>query len=480
MDNQNQNNDDFSEGFLIKDKSGQLKKVQDDKVVDFKSSAPPSPPKVANAPVKKQDKVSVAPLPIIKPKEEITTSDQAEKSRPAAWPVSPPAPVSPSSKADYIIEPEDEEEIKKHGEELKKMVTAAPPDLPTAMSTVINNVIGRHNLRFDDEIKKKRFFTVIESRLKNIRDSIETEEVLIRASKVGGLELAPEIAKNIISAVEEEANKLPELKLKEEPLLEEKKVTSALKDITSETEQVLKESDSMLAPAPPAFIPRPKVSAEEEKKEVISPQSEKAIAEEELAKPEEKIVIEEKKPEPPVESAVKPTPSEEPREIPFKKQAPPVSQSVSTPSVAQPVEELYQRSPEDEMAKMARIRKPEPQRPQVVDIKRPVVAVGPVEELAEIDLKELRRLGTNPKDAAEKILEKVYLLEEESWKIRMDGIKAWQSSPVHHLYLETGRQSIESGKTVEEAIQMLANEKKPHLLIEEFFAINDLNSKLIA
>jgi len=474
MNDQDQNNDDFSEGFLIKDKSGQLKKVQDDKVVDFKPATQVSQPSVTPVPKKKEQPISTPPPPPTELEKEMISPDQVEPTKPATWPLSPQAPISSSSKAAYIVEPEDEEEIKKHREELAKMTTALPSDLTKTMGTVVNKVIQRHNLSFSEEVMQKRFSKIIESRLKNIRDSIETEEVLTRAKKIGGLGLTPEAASNIIRSVEEEAGKTPELKLQEEPTFKEKKVIPKLEEIPSETGT--HEPESMLSSAPPPFIPIPKMAIKVGEKEA-SPPLPKTMVEEEatVVKPKEKVIKEEKVA---VEEQVSPPPAEP--VIKPELESKPVPRAEPASTVAQPVEDLYQQTPEDEMAKIAKVRKPESQRPQVVDIKRPASTIGPVEELGEIDLTEFRRLGTNPTAAAEKILEKVYLLEEESWQMRMDGIEAWRHSPVHQLYVATGMQSIESGQTIKEVIQTQSADNKPSLHMEEFKAINDLNSKLIA
>ena len=145
--------------------------------------------------------------------------------------------------------------------------------------------------------------------------------------------------------------------------------------------------------------------------------------------------------------------------------------------VTQNDHELYGQPPE-EMPRITPVRPIDQLRPQMADIKQPTRVVGPVDELGQTDIKEFRRLGTNPQDAAEKIIEKIDLLEEESWPMRMDGIGAWKKSPLSKLYVSIGRESMDTNRIIQEVINQRAQDGKPHVLMEEFLAINDINNKL--
>jgi 2'-5' RNA ligase len=132
------------------------------------------------------------------------------------------------------------------------------------------------------------------------------------------------------------------------------------------------------------------------------------------------------------------------------------------------------------MAHIAYARQPEPLRPQMIDIRQPMKVLGPVEEFQEIDLTEFRRLGPTPAAAINKIVEKIGLLQEESWQMRMDGVAAWQRSATNQVYVAQGRESIESGKRLEEVINSRQQAGQPYLSVNEWLAVNALNSHLIA
>ena len=106
------------------------------------------------------------------------------------------------------------------------------------------------------------------------------------------------------------------------------------------------------------------------------------------------------------------------------------------------------------------------------------VTVGPVDELRQLSLKEFRRLGNNPREAAERILGKIGLLEDESLIKKAEGIKAWQESEVYQTYLSLGAASMSARKPVEQVIREFRAASKPYLAPEEFNVVADLNRKL--
>ncbi len=100
--------------------------------------------------------------------------------------------------------------------------------------------------------------------------------------------------------------------------------------------------------------------------------------------------------------------------------------------------------------------------------------IGPVDELRIMTLNDFRRLGRNAKDSAQKIYQKIDLLEDESIQIKVAGIKAWKESEVYQDYLSIGQQSIEQGISVGDVIA----KQKNGMTQEEFEAIADLSGKL--
>ena len=101
-----------------------------------------------------------------------------------------------------------------------------------------------------------------------------------------------------------------------------------------------------------------------------------------------------------------------------------------------------------------------------------------VDELAEMNLVNFRRLSQSPYEAIKKIEDKVGFLEEDSYKKRLEGIKAWRQSPVNKIYLAIGQESIEQKKTVDTVIEDRKNSGKDYITVQEFNAIMDLNKGL--
>ena len=103
---------------------------------------------------------------------------------------------------------------------------------------------------------------------------------------------------------------------------------------------------------------------------------------------------------------------------------------------------------------------------------------GPVQELQVLDLHNWRNLGDDADSRAERLMEKINMLEEESFTKKAQGIDAWRKSPVHQEYLELGAESMGQGKEVSTLITEYEQQGKETLSIEEFAAVSDLNKKL--
>lgn len=103
---------------------------------------------------------------------------------------------------------------------------------------------------------------------------------------------------------------------------------------------------------------------------------------------------------------------------------------------------------------------------------------GPVEELEVMSLNTFRRYGSTGLERAQKILQKINILEKDSVTKKTLGITAWRKSPVYQLYLELGSASLMKGQEIS---QMIADKKiagQEVLTFEEFQAISDLNKLL--
>lgn len=104
--------------------------------------------------------------------------------------------------------------------------------------------------------------------------------------------------------------------------------------------------------------------------------------------------------------------------------------------------------------------------------------VGPIDELALMNLVDFRRISESLEQRMDKLLEKIQLLEERSYIDRIKGIQAWQASEVYSLYVEMGYTSLVEGKTLQEIISEREDSGQPALTEKEFFAISNLNKQL--
>jgi hypothetical protein len=116
---------------------------------------------------------------------------------------------------------------------------------------------------------------------------------------------------------------------------------------------------------------------------------------------------------------------------------------------------------------------------RIEDVKKAPKLTGPIDELGEMNLVDFRRLSPDPQVAAKKIKEKVEALEEEGgYARRLAGIRAWRQSPLNHLYLQIGQESINQKKSVKEIIGRRRENGEKYLTPEEFNAIIELNREL--
>jgi hypothetical protein len=112
------------------------------------------------------------------------------------------------------------------------------------------------------------------------------------------------------------------------------------------------------------------------------------------------------------------------------------------------------------------------------DVKYVPKLMGPIEELGEMNLVNFRRLSQDPNEAAKKIEEKINFLEDDRYSKRIEGIKAWRTSPINSLYLEIGQEGIIVARGIENAIKAREKSGKDFLNVKEFNAVMSLNKKI--
>ncbi|MDA0208480.1 MAG: hypothetical protein O3B64_03715 [bacterium] len=104
--------------------------------------------------------------------------------------------------------------------------------------------------------------------------------------------------------------------------------------------------------------------------------------------------------------------------------------------------------------------------------------IGPIDELGSIDARVFRRLSSNPKEAAERVLDKVESLKEERYADMVQGVKAWRKSPLSRLYVDMTRESLVSGVSITEIASKRRNNGTASLSPSEVAAIVMINQRL--
>ncbi|MEK7122577.1 MAG: hypothetical protein AAB855_01850, partial [Patescibacteria group bacterium] len=112
----------------------------------------------------------------------------------------------------------------------------------------------------------------------------------------------------------------------------------------------------------------------------------------------------------------------------------------------------------------------------IPDVKASPRLVGLTDELRALTIKDLRRMSENIAQSSQKIADKINSLAKESLSKRAEAINAWKESPAYQLYLEIGQLNLSQD------MALLAEERKAagkeYLTSDEFDALLDMNEKL--
>lgn len=312
------------------------------------------------------------------------------------------------------LTPEDHEEIKGHTERLATF--EAGPNVHDTLSPTIESIAKDNGLTFGDENLRRRFVTIMTSRIKEIRNAPDTLELLTRATKVGGMGYEPEIAEKLVMRASDEAAKFA--------------TEEGVKQLSEQQQRVVVPT----TPKPPRIPVEP--------------------------------------PPQPVPQAPKPVPVPLPSPPPPRPAMPvriPVQQVPASPAV-----------PSGFVPPMptASSRPPRTERFTIADIRGAPRLVGPVEELRVMTLGDFRHLGDGPIACIRRVYEKIQLIGKESYTKRAEGIKAWRDSETYQLYLSMGQASLLTGKTIRDIIAERQRANEPSLTEQEFSLVADLNHKL--
>lgn len=121
---------------------------------------------------------------------------------------------------------------------------------------------------------------------------------------------------------------------------------------------------------------------------------------------------------------------------------------------------VVKRQPQAERAETKKV---------IQDVRQESQPLSLADELALMDLKEFRKIGS------ENLKLKIESLAQESYGKKAQGVESWRKSPTYRLYVELGNAAVELG-SLPKAVEYLSGQGREVLTLEEFNKITDLNS----
>lgn len=363
-----------------------------------------------------------------------------------------PPPAKPKD-AGLALTPEDALEVA----QFKK----AAPSLD--LEALVQEVYLASGLATQDEAMAKRAKTIIGNRLRDVRDQMETLEIMTQPKELGGLSMGQDAARNLLNLIQARLQKTDAVAQAKVQTEKKKWVeTERLQKAQSETQTNVDQKSELEQLYQSIVSKSKKVASMPVKPAVVA-----TMLDGKSAAPANLPI-----------SAASPVPPD------FRASAAPVEAAVPTPaalparpSLPLPVT-MVKPTPASPLPAASLVAPPSfAQRPKLEDVKASPKLTGPVEELRAITIVDFRRLSKDPKEACMKIKDKIDLLGEQSYTRRSEGIAAWTASEVTRAYLELMRESL-NGTPLIGAIAAREAIKKTSLTADEFRAVADLSRQL--
>lgn len=129
------------------------------------------------------------------------------------------------------------------------------------------------------------------------------------------------------------------------------------------------------------------------------------------------------------------------------------------------------------------IRRERPQvldtgRPKVSEVKPPAKLTGPIDEIEQMDLNDLRRFAQNHQGFIDRMKERLKILEDESFEKRVTGIAAWRRSFLYQQYLSIIQDSLERNTRIPEMLGGNNESQSRNMSLREWETVNRLNWEL--
>ena len=315
-----------------------------------------------------------------------------------------------------------------------------------------------------DDYLSRRLEYIISSRLRDVRTLLELKQLLMRDSKVGGSGMTRDPADAMAAQIEEGYKKF------HDPIMQEEK--TKLDKQMEEQKVKIEQRKAHEAKEHAAWYKEKVLSRKQgdDQRTKIAEQFKQSFADSAAAASTHPMDVKEQKTEvarfgemvtavsagaQPVKAPAVPAAPRPPAISPFAKPA-------STPTPAAPIASPFGANVTS--GAVAQAARPEVKvskatvdlqtaaasaRPRLDDVKYSGPRLtGPLQEMTTLTLTEFRRMAKDPEVAAQKIIQRIEILGQESFEHKIEGIRAWQGCPLQHEYLKLVSESFKTGKPV--------------------------------
>jgi len=338
----------------------------------------------------------------------------------------PSKPNQPQKPQIEAFTEEDEKEIEQIKQEKEAALTHEPI---TSIEGVVKRVCEDKRFQFDNPVLTERCQKVVHSRVRGVRDAFATRRQLERSVEQGGVGVTGR----------------------------------SLAEMTQLLEQAVEEYHAHAG----AQIEQEKEQAQKVKEAAASAEEQRQVTEQKVM---DKRFVELTGKTP--RTSVSPTGPKRSRTSAA------VSAQVETQQREGKIDVARVKTIIEASQAAAPKSAPRPKPKRVQDVVFEKRLSGPVEELKRLTLTDFRRLSSDPVQATTKIKDKVDLLENLGYEQKVEGIKAWRSSPLNRLYIELAEQAVLSGTTIQAALESQQERGVEMFKDEELKAVMKLNADL--
>ncbi|GEM_PF-3627660 len=375
------------------------------------------------------------------------------------------------------------------------------------LEEIVDQIVKDSGVTFSDSMLVKRFRMIVSARLRDVRDPVETNAMLLRNQKVGGLEMG-ETEIDRVCTVMEKAFDVFQMKWKEVEMkrltdwkkkqAQEREVREGQKEKNEqdELEERYKKLVGSRDVGQSGILPQTRVG--------VPPTVVHDIPRRAPARADNKFTLDEKNPMPalregsrqdsrPPHISVISVVGEKGKEKEKKLLVPPRPITIPTkPPISPP--KFTQPSAPNPYLPAGKAGNLIPKTSQkITDIRPAPKLLGPVEELSHLTLQDFRRIGTDAAEAAARVEQKIMRLKSESLLRANQGMTAWRSSPLYQQYSQIMNEALSKRMSPDAILEATPTSRpqasgvgvptasvgrEPSLTTSEFHAIMELNQKL--